>query len=166
MFNRSNNRDSTALLSSDLYDEHSFFARFSKDVKYAMAEVVIESPFITIKRATEFAALCAKLTDRGVLVYILTRIPNHHDITLRNQAFTGIRILRDVGAIVTTHNDLRHRKFAVIDREILWEGSMNMLSHSNSLELMRRSNSSDMCKQLLNFTSVMKDLKWYNRVKT
>lgn len=81
---------------------------------------------------------------------------------MRTQAFIGINKLKESGATIKTYNDLRHRKLAVIDGEILWEGSLNLLSHSNSRELMRRTVSPDMCNDLLHFTGIIRDLKWYN----
>ena len=154
--------DPAPLLSSKLYDECSFYAAFTKDFKSANREVIIESPFITKRRSTQLAPLCKKLVKRGVEIKILTRNPNHHDNYLRIQAWAGIKIMRGAGARVFSCDDLRHRKIAVIDGEILWEGSLNMLSHNNSRELMRRTQSKELCNQLLKFTSVKRDLKWYN----
>lgn len=160
MFRRSKSAD---LVSSNLYDEHGFFSAFSKDFKRAKKTVIIESPFITNRRASELAPLCSKLHRKGVKVSILTRNPNHHGDELRIQACIGIKKLKESGANVKTYNDLRHRKLAIIDGEILWEGSLNLLSHSNTRELMRRTKSASLCSQLLCFTGINKDLKWYNR---
>ncbi len=157
--------DSSPLLSSKLYDERSFYTAFSKDFKQARHEVIIESPYITKRRSSELAPLCKKLSERGVNVKILTRNPDHHDSNLRAQAWIGIKILRDAGVRVFSCDDLRHRKIAVIDDEILWEGSLNMLSHSNSRELMRRTQSKELCEQIFKFTSVKRDLKWYNYLR-
>ena len=44
-----------------------------------------------------------------------------------------------------------HRKVVVIDREILYEGSLNILSQNNSIEMMRRIESVNMCWRLARF---------------
>ena len=147
---------------TSLFDERSFFAAFSKDFKNAQHEVIIESPYITIRRVEEIAPLLTKLTKKSVKVFILTRNPNHHDGDLYRQAQIGIDILKDSGAKVVVCNDMRHRKLAVIDDSILWEGSLNLLSQNGSRELMRRTYSKELCTQLLRFTSIRKDLRWYN----
>ena len=62
--------------------------------------------------------------------------------------------LRDAGAIVYICRDYRHRKLAVIDGLILYEGSLNILSQNRSRELMRRTVSSDLSKQVLSYTGL------------
>ncbi len=163
MFSLFRRADPSSLLNSKLFDEQGFYAAFSKDFKQAKREVIIESPYITCRRSAELAPLCKKLANRGVKIKILTRNPGHHDDNLRIQAWIGIKILREAGVRVFICDDLRHRKIAVIDGEILWEGSLNMLSHSNSREIMRRTQSEELCNQLLKFTSVKRDLRWYNK---
>lgn len=57
---------STGLLDSKLFNEDGFYKAFSKDFKQAKSEVIIESPFITKRRASELAALCKRLTGKWV----------------------------------------------------------------------------------------------------
>jgi hypothetical protein len=146
---------------TELFDEHSFFKAFSNDLKRAKRSVLIESPYITVRRAKEFSALMSKCR-RNLKVTILTRNPNHHNGNLIIQSIKGMEILRSSGAEVVVCDDLRHRKFAIIDDGILWEGSLDMLSHSNSKEIMRRDVSTTLCKQLINITSIDEDLGCYN----
>ncbi|HMT19521.1 MAG TPA: hypothetical protein PKD15_05805, partial [Candidatus Saccharibacteria bacterium] len=58
------------------------------------------------------------------------------------------------GATVVTCDDMRHRKLAMIDDYILWEGSLNMLSQNGSKEVMRRSVSKELCQQMMQFIKV------------
>ena len=153
-FWRKKSKNPQLLLSSSLYDEETFYAAFSKDFKKAQSEVVMESPYMTRRRAKELAPLCLKLTQKGVKVRINTRNPNHHDDNLRIQACIAIKILKDAGVNIRLCNDMRHRKLAVIDKVILWEGSLNMLSHSNSREIMRRTVSRELSEQMLRFTGM------------
>ncbi len=145
------NPDYRRLADSVLYDERSFFGAFSKDFKAAKDEVIIESPYLTVRRTTDLEPLCAKLIQKGVRIHIFTRNPAHHDGNLRDQAMKSIQILENVGVTVTQCNDMRHRKLAVVDNQILWEGSLNMLSHSNSREIMRRTDSRRLSTQMLSF---------------
>lgn len=142
------------LLNTALYDETMFYKAFTKDVKRAKVEVIIESPYLTCKRAVELRPIFKKLSKKGIKVRINTRYPNHHDEYLRIQAWTAIKILKPAGIKIKLYNDLRHRKIAVIDRCILWEGSLNIMSQNNSREVMRRTESIILCRQMLNFTGL------------
>jgi len=97
-----------------------------------------------------------KLTRRGVKVRINinTRNPNHHDEQLHIQAWVALGKLRAAGLKVKTCNDLRHRKLAIIDGAILWEGSLNILSQSSSREIMRRTQPQELCRQMAQFTGL------------
>ncbi len=145
--------NSTSLLTSRLYDEQSFYSAFIKDVKRAKQSVVIESPFMTERRAVQFAKYFKKLKKRGVKVRINSRMPYHHDNkTLEVQAWRAAKLLRNNGVRVCFYKDMRHRKFAVIDESILWDGSLNILSQSNSKEVMRRTESRQLSQQMMQFT--------------
>jgi len=141
-------RNQTGLLNSQLFDEHSFYKAMSADIKTARQSILIESPFITVRRSKEISILFRKVIKKDIDIVIHTRNPNYHDIN-KIQAIQGIELLKASGAKVLVFDDMRHRKLAIIDDRILWEGSLNMLSHSNSREIMRRSVSEDMCKEML-----------------
>ena len=142
-----------------LFDEHSFYGAFSTDLKTATSSVLIESPYVTVRRATEISPLIQGAVQRGVKISIYTRNPYHHDGILIDEAKRGIRILEDAGARVTKCDDMRHRKLAIVDDQILWEGSLNMLSQNGSKEVMRRTYSASLCSQMKQFLG----LKWYSR---
>jgi hypothetical protein len=140
------------LLKSGLFDEQLFYKTFIKDIKHAKSSILIESPFMTERKALQFARLFKSMSRRGVVIRVNTRNPRHHDRFLEVQAWKALYILRDCGVKVRTYNDLRHRKLSIIDDEVLWEGSLNILSQNNSKEIMRRSESGTLCKQMLKFT--------------
>jgi phosphatidylserine/phosphatidylglycerophosphate/cardiolipin synthase-like enzyme len=142
------------LLTSTLYNEVSFYQAFSRDIKAAREYIVIESPFLTEKRALYFAKTFKKLAKKGVRVRVNTRNPRHHDKLLEIQSWKAIRVLRDHGVKVYFFSDMRHRKLAIIDRQILWEGSLNIISQAGSKEIMRRTNSSMLAGQMAAFTKI------------
>lgn len=140
--------------SSALYDEVSFYGSFLDDLKNAQKSVIIESPYLTERRASEFCRLFSKLSKRGVSIRINTRDPKHHDNFLKIQAWKAIKILKKNGVRVFICSDMRHRKLAIVDDAVLWEGSLNILSQSNSKEIMRRTVSKTMCEQMAKFTKI------------
>jgi len=162
MFKLFHKTDVSGLLSSRLYDERSFYDALIKDVNRAKLIVIIESPYLTERRALQFCRLFKRMSEQGVKIRINTRNPRHHDKTLEIQAWKAMAVLREHKVKVCTYDDLRHRKLAIIDDVILWEGSLNILSQNNSKELMRRIVSEDLCNQVLSFTSVAREMRWYN----
>lgn len=140
-----------ALENSQLFTEKTFYKTFSKDIKSAKQEMMIESPFVTPKHCKELYPIFRKLIKRGVDIKVYTRIPKHQgDKRQQTIAWQGIEIIKNSGAKVKLCSDMRHRKIAIIDNIIVWEGSLNMLSHSNSKELMRRTSDAKLVRQIKN----------------
>ena len=142
---------SQKLLTSHLYDEKAFYRAFLQDLRNAKRNIVIESPYLTERRVNYFMPLLRQLRKRKVNIRVNTRHPELHSPLMQAQAEKALRILTDNRIQVYTYDDQRHWKLAAIDRTILWEGSLNILSHSRSREIMRRTNSPYLCRQMLRF---------------
>ncbi len=139
------------LTSSILYDENTFYKKFSQDLLQAKKEVIIESPFVTSNRMQKLMLLFQRLLDKGVEVYILTKHPSEYtDEYFKHQATNEILALSEMGIQIRFVDGL-HRKTAIIDRLIHWEGSLNILSQSCSKEVMRRISSKQMTVDLIKF---------------
>ncbi|NDC94996.1 hypothetical protein EB077_06810 [bacterium] len=143
--------DSSALLSSKLYDENSFYDAFARDVGNACQSILIESPYLTVRRVQQFSKLLKRRVKEGIDIVIYTRNPKHHDKVLEVQAWKALEILKDSGVCIFMCDDMRHRKLSIIDNEVLWEGSLNIFSQSESCEVMRRTNSDVLCSQMQKF---------------
>lgn len=139
-----------SLLSSQLYNNETFYKAFEKDMKRAKEFVVIESPFITAKRVEMLLPTITKLRRRGVRMAINTRHPDEHHYPYSLQAEEAVRRLQELNVRVM-YTVKHHRKLAIIDDEILWEGSLNILSQNDSCEIMRRSISTELVSQMLSF---------------
>jgi HKD family nuclease len=129
---------SSDLVPSQLFDEKTFYEQFIKDLRHCKKEVIIESPFISSRRISLLMEIFQKLVDRKIKLYILTRNPQDHESDMRLQAESAIRELESMGIQVIINTDNSHRKLAILDQFILWEGSLNILSQTNSREYMRR----------------------------
>ena len=136
---------------STLHTEVTFYARFIQDLRKAKKEVIIESPFLTYRRALELSPVFVGLVKKGVKVTITTRYPEEHTGYLRIQANLTIPYLAQLGVEVRLLPHHLHRKLAIIDRRILWEGSLNILSQNESSEIMRRIDSPNSASQMLAF---------------
>jgi phosphatidylserine/phosphatidylglycerophosphate/cardiolipin synthase-like enzyme len=109
-----------------------------KDLLHASREVVIESPFITTERMKTLFPIFEKLVRRNIAVYVFTRDPREHSDTYEYQSEAEIQRFEELGVQVLLCTGNHHRKLAIIDRKILWEGSLNILSQMKSREIMRR----------------------------
>jgi phosphatidylserine/phosphatidylglycerophosphate/cardiolipin synthase-like enzyme len=90
----------------------------------------------------------SRLARQGVRIAINTRNPEEHDEYFRQQALTVVASLQAIDVLVL-YTKRHHRKVAVIDRRITWEGSLNIMSHNNSFEVMRRINSQATAQQMV-----------------
>lgn len=144
-------KHSPELTTSKLYNEHTFYKQFSQDLKKSKCEVIIESPFITSTRMYSLAPLFRTLVSRKVKCYVITRDPVDHDLSMRQQAEKEIRKFQTIGVQVILTNDYSHRKLAILDRKILWEGSLNILSQTCSQEIMRRIESEKQAQECFSF---------------
>lgn len=136
---------------SILYDEGSFYNKFLQDTQNAQKEVIIESPFISTRRLNTLKPLFEHLIAQNIDVYVMTRSPQEHDETMAKQAEGGIRYFERLGVQVLLCTGNHHRKLAMIDRRILWEGSLNILSQTQSREIMRRIDSKRLTLQMFTF---------------
>ena len=123
---------------SSLHDEHTFYSSFIRDLENCQREVIIESPYITTKRMKILWPTFHRLLKRGVKIYILTRDPRKHEEGMEYQSEDEINYCEQIGIQVLLCVGNHHRKLAILDRNVLWEDSLNILSQTHSREIMRR----------------------------
>jgi phosphatidylserine/phosphatidylglycerophosphate/cardiolipin synthase-like enzyme len=136
---------------TSLHDEKTFYQAFIRDLENCQHEVIIESPFITSERMKTLWPTLRKIQNRGVKIFIVTRHPKEHSEGYENQSESEIEALEAVGILVLLCTGNHHRKLAIIDRTILWEGSLNILSQIHSREFMRRLEGGGFAGDLFNF---------------
>lgn len=123
---------------SSLHDEKTFYSQFVRDLESCRHEVIIESPFITTERTARLYPIFEKLVSQGTKVYIITRDPKEHSDGYEIQSEAEIQRFEQLGVQVFLCVGNHHRKLAILDRKIMWEGSLNILSQIQSREIMRR----------------------------
>jgi phosphatidylserine/phosphatidylglycerophosphate/cardiolipin synthase-like enzyme len=128
------------LLTSRLYDEKTFYTAFIKDLNNCGSELIIDCPFITKRRLQYLLPTLKALKDRKVRIIVNTKNPAELDEDRRDDAYHSVASLQHKGIqVIYTHG--HHRKLAIIDRSILYEGSLDILSPNRSSEIMRRTES-------------------------
>lgn len=143
---------------SKLYDQDSFYRAFTNDLRQAKKSVLIESPFITAGRVRKLLPMIRMLRKQGVQIVINTRNPQDHEGGYRQQALEAVALFHALD-IVVLYTVGHHRKLAIIDSQIIWEGSLNILSFSDSCEIMRRIVSRDEVEILTDFIKLKEFLK-------
>lgn len=144
--------ESRDLVNSRLFDQDTFYPTFLRDIQQSQHQVIIESPFITSRRFNMLLPALQQARKRGVEIRINTRPPEEHDDLMRTEAAVAISKLQNIGMDVFYTGRL-HRKIAIIDDEVVWEGSLNILSQRDSCEVMRRIGSKRHAQALVDFIS-------------
>jgi hypothetical protein len=146
----------TDLVDSKLFNDKTFYATFQKDLQNCQHEVIIESPFMTLRRLDTLIPALQRLKARRVKIVVNTRDPlNCDDKHMREDASRAISALQHMGVQVL-FTGKHHRKLAILDRNVLWEGSLNILSQSDSCEIMRRIESTPLAWQMIKFIDIDK----------
>ena len=157
MFSLSHRRTtpSPGLATSRLFDQGKFYEAFIADLRRAKTRIIIESPFITMKRLRMLLPILQQMSDKGVQVIVNTKPFDEHSQLLYEQALQANIALQEAGVTVFMTVG-HHRKVAIIDDDILWEGSLNILSQNDSCELMRRIHSKEAVGEMMRFTGIKK----------
>ncbi len=112
-----------------------------RDLAAARASVWIAAPFTTERGVGRWLPAFDAARRRGTLVRIVTRPPESAEhIALHMR-------LRDAGCAMELRPGM-HEKVIIVDRRILWEGSLNLLSHRDTTQMMRRSENAAYCEQV------------------
>ncbi len=119
-----------------LCDQSLFYKAFKKDLLEAEEEVIIVSPFITTNRIVTFEKIFRILQEKQVKVFLITKPFKEQKISSENGEEL-LTALKKVGVEVV-FKPYSHEKLAIIDKKIIWHGSLNILSHRNTSELMIR----------------------------
>jgi len=155
---RRKSQKNTKAFTSRLFDEKSFYKTFIKDLLNAKEEVIIESPFITASRMKSLTPIIKKLLRREIKMYVITRDPSEHEKPYASQSEAEIQQFEALGIQALICSGKHHRKLSIIDREILWEGSLNILSQTRSREIMRRIDDKETTMEMFNYLKLEKFL--------
>lgn len=127
-------------------DAGGFYRAFINDLYRAKERVLIISPFISRKRLSFMMDALRHLADKGVEVIIFSRPPEQQPEG-KNVAMELIEAIKKLKIKIDLQRNI-HEKIALIDKEICWFGSLNILSQSQSSERMMRFNSVKAVEQL------------------
>lgn len=126
-----------------LYTQANFYPAFFQDLSKCKKELIIFSAFIYKNRYSDLDPALRDLVNSGVSVVIYTSKPKSNE----REKKEIIKHLTGLGIKVIIRSNM-HEKIALIDREISWHGTLNILSHQNTTESMMRFFGNKMASEL------------------
>ena len=140
------------------FDQRTFYPAFAEELSHVSGLVLLQSAFFTWRGSERWVNHFKSLTNAGKRVCIFLQKPDGWDerercldpvqIAKFKQLEAVVEMLLSTGVHVTIRND-SHEKFVVVDHHILWEGSLNILSHFNKNEHMTRFHSHEYQQQIV-----------------
>jgi hypothetical protein len=113
-----------------LFDASTFDAALESDISRAKDSVVIFSGFVTPGRVGKLGDLLRLKVAQGVKVRCVTRPPHLNGSMDSALGKAALDLLEAIGCTVDCRARI-HEKVVLIDKEIVWHGSLNALSHTH-----------------------------------
>lgn len=126
-----------------VFDHKNFYAKLDQDLKQARFLVIIQSPFMTLRRVEKLKFIFSDCAARGVRVCVFTQriekkfLTEEEYASKSNTLKTVINALFSMGVHVSKVPKI-HEKLVIIDEQIFWDGSLNPLSYRDTTERMTR----------------------------
>lgn len=134
------------MITQSLFDWQSYASIYQKDLESATSEIIISGPAISNAKSWALITLNMRLSETGVRIIVSTLSPGSFEDG-KHQAEV-VQALRESGiTVITTSN--RHERFAVIDKNIVWYGSINLLSIEKHEDSLMRIESKEIAAELL-----------------
>ncbi|HEY9471868.1 MAG TPA: AAA domain-containing protein [Propionibacteriaceae bacterium] len=140
---------------SGVFTEFTFYPAFQQDILRASQSIIIFSPFVTRRGVGRWSNSLRSALSRRVQVRVVTRPPEAAAVGASAASGDAVAALRDLGVTVDLRADM-HQKIAILDGQILWHGSLNVLSHRDTHESMLRIVSASACNKVAQFTSIVR----------
>ena len=137
-------------VANSIFDSQNYFDVFEKDVVSASKSIVISSPSFSFKKVNWLCVESEHLQLRGVSVVVLTLDLEDYPEDGRDQHKSHIEHLISAGVNVITLHKYRER-FAIIDKSLVWYGSMTLLSNEKEDDSLMRISNPAIAEELLEF---------------
>lgn len=131
-----------------IFDSDSYRPAFEQDLQEATQSIIIFSQTLSRKRVEQLLALVQSGQENGLKVTIITWHPDVYRYGKDEQRLSLLESLRTAGCEIRfAQEGCQH--FAVIDEEIVWYGSMNLLSRDDVEDNIMRLESRKIAEELL-----------------
>lgn len=145
------NMDGEKQKANAIYDIENYAETYWKDLEEANSAVVVSSPRLNNQKVDRIINMLGKQRELGVEVTIVTWHPDAYKYGKDDVRMELMERLRKAGfEIRLVEETCEH--YAVIDNEIVWYGSVNLLSKEDAEDNLMRVCSKDIAAELLEMT--------------
>ena len=145
------NMDGEKQKANAIYDIGNYAETYWKDLEEANSAVVVSSPRLNNQKVDRIINMLGKRRELGVKVTIVTWHPDAYKYGKDDVRMELMERLRKAGfEIRLVEESCEH--YAVIDNEIVWYGSVNLLSKEDTEDNLMRVCSKDIAAELLEMT--------------
>ena len=131
-----------------VYDSGDYLPVFERDLVEADQEIIVASPDLRPGKTRRFLKIIRPRQEAGVQVTVVTRNPDEIRYGDSSTAAEIIQDMRKAGVSVRcTEDDSQH--YAVIDRQLVWHGGMNLLGREDAWDNLIRVRSVQAAAELL-----------------
>ena len=136
-----------------IFDNESYHKVYEKDLQEANKEIIISSPGINQAKVRQLIMCLKGRQEAGVSITVITLSPESYPESRAEKTKGLIDTLRNVG-INVKEKEMMHEHFAIIDQEIVWYGSMNLLSREKEDDNLMRVVSNEVAQELMELAFV------------
>ena len=145
------NMDGEKQKANAIYDIENYAETYWKDLEEANSAVVVSSPRLNNQKVDRIINMLGKRRELGVKVTIVTWHPDAYKYGKDDVRMELMERLRKAGfEIRLVEESCEH--YAVIDNDIVWYGSVNLLSKEDAEDNLMRVCSKDIAAELLEMT--------------
>lgn len=123
IYSENNTKD---IIANSIYDVDTYLPIFMKDIINANKEIVISSPLLAKNKVIKLLSMIKTHIENGLKVSIVTMHPDNYRFGRLEQRIELFELLRNNGVYVELSQE-RCERYAVIDGNIVWYGSVNLL---------------------------------------
>ena len=131
-----------------LFDEQNFLVPLKKDLNDVRLNIIISSPILKKARMISVMNYLRRLEISAENVTIITKPATEYKNVEIETVKNLLEQLSNAGFIVVTHADI-HQKFIVIDEQIVWYGSINLLGYGYTPETMLRFVNGEVAREIV-----------------
>ena len=131
-----------------IYDGHNYLPVFYADISASEKEVIIVSPYMRKKQLEQVTKVLSKAIANNTSVTVFTRPSDNFKESERALVELNTNYLKEENINVVNISNL-YQKFAIIDKFVVWFGSINFLSFGNCEESIMRLENYEIAGELL-----------------
>lgn len=133
---------------NSIFDYETYVEIYNNDLFSAKKNIVISSPSFSYKKIKTFINSIKDVQEHGVEVTVLTLNPESYVFDNFDYKIHMIKSLQAVGIEVVLHEDNCFH-FTIIDNNIVWYGSVNLLGKEDMDDNIMRIDSEEIAAELL-----------------